>query len=442
MDLKKELGSVAEAVKKVMEAELSSKQKAIAKMSEPKHKIDAGDLAKLRAGHKPVKEEIKQIDELSKATLKSYLKKNKERYWSGSQEGPASQLTDKARELGRDGEHITQSREYGEKAARRKLNLGYQNEDVEQIDEMGYSAKAARAGKDIGKPGKMFGKIAASAAKKYGSEERGKKVAGAVLAKLRMKEDEDFDITDEQAEQLLEAYEYDEENKLSFSEMLSIYKENGLSAIVEEPTEAEFNAEIKDQMDSFLGKKKQPKVAAPATKGVKDMPESVEVEQIKENAMHGTVYLHKYHEGSSEKEYGEAGKGHTQHAHYVYHKAPGGKPKLLGDVEHNVNDKTKKTAHAVARTKDMEQDHKSQGDAIQHLMDLHGVHPSTPIRHITDKKQMNEALEERSLTEPEMKKKEEIVKSMKKKMPGFKERYGERAKSVMYATATKIAKKD
>ena len=31
----------------------------------------------------------------------------------------------------------------------------------------------------------MFGKIAASAAKRYGSEERGKKVAGAVLAKLR-----------------------------------------------------------------------------------------------------------------------------------------------------------------------------------------------------------------------------------------------------------------
>jgi hypothetical protein len=51
-------------------------------------------------------------------------------------------------------------------------------------------------------------------------------------------------------------------------------------------------------------------------------------------------------------------------------------------------------------------------------------------------------LEERTLSEPEAKKKEEIVKSMKKKMPGFKERYGERAKEVMYATATKLAKKD
>lgn len=50
-----------------------------------------------------------------------------------------------------------------------------------------YSAKKASAGKDIGKPGKQFSKIAKSAAKRYGSEESGKKVAGAVLAKLRKK---------------------------------------------------------------------------------------------------------------------------------------------------------------------------------------------------------------------------------------------------------------
>jgi hypothetical protein len=44
------------------------------------------------------------------------------------------------------------------------------------------------------------------------------------------------------------------------------------------------------------------------------------------------------------------------------------------------------------------------------------------------------------LTEPETKKKEEIVKSMKKGLSGFKERYGKDAKSVMYATATARAK--
>lgn len=50
-----------------------------------------------------------------------------------------------------------------------------------------YSPVLARKGKDIGKPGKMFSKIASSAAKKYGSAEAGKRVAGAILAKLRRK---------------------------------------------------------------------------------------------------------------------------------------------------------------------------------------------------------------------------------------------------------------
>lgn len=59
------------------------------------------------------------------------------------------------------------------------------DESAEEIEEVSYSAKAARAGKDIGKPGKQFAKIAADAAERYGSKERGEKVAGAVLAKLR-----------------------------------------------------------------------------------------------------------------------------------------------------------------------------------------------------------------------------------------------------------------
>ncbi len=50
-----------------------------------------------------------------------------------------------------------------------------------------------------------------------------------------------------------------------------------------------------------------------------------------------------------------------------------------------------------------------------------------------------ELIDEKKLTEPEMKKREEVVKSMKKK--GDFSKYGDRAKEVMYATATKIAKK-
>lgn len=50
-------------------------------------------------------------------------------------------------------------------------------------------------------------------------------------------------------------------------------------------------------------------------------------------------------------------------------------------------------------------------------------------------------IEEKVLTSAETKKKEEIVKSMKKNLSGFRSRYGDRAKEVMYATATKQAKK-
>ena len=53
-----------------------------------------------------------------------------------------------------------------------------------------------------------------------------------------------------------------------------------------------------------------------------------------------------------------------------------------------------------------------------------------------------EQIEERTLTASETDKKEEVVKSMKKNLSGFKERYGKDAKSVMYATATKIAKEE
>lgn len=44
-------------------------------------------------------------------------------------------------------------------------------------------AKKARAGKDVGKKGKGFEKIAKKAAKKYGSAERGRKVAAAAMWK-------------------------------------------------------------------------------------------------------------------------------------------------------------------------------------------------------------------------------------------------------------------
>jgi hypothetical protein len=53
-----------------------------------------------------------------------------------------------------------------------------------------------------------------------------------------------------------------------------------------------------------------------------------------------------------------------------------------------------------------------------------------------------EQVEERKMTDDEMKERERIVKGMKKGLAGFKARYGDDAKSVMYATANKQAMKE
>ena len=56
------------------------------------------------------------------------------------------------------------------------------------------------------------------------------------------------------------------------------------------------------------------------------------------------------------------------------------------------------------------------------------------------KQHMTEPVEERTLTKSEEKKKEKIVKGMKKNKGDFEKRYGKDTKAVMYATATKMAK--
>jgi hypothetical protein len=143
------------------------------------------------------------------------------------------------------------------------------------------------------------------------------------------------------------------EKKKKMSEMVTTYKEQGLKGlfealkkeevIVEEPTSAEFDAQLADAKQRAAGTKKQAEVSKPA------------VQAVQNEETHTTVEF----------------------------------------IDYN---------------------------------DVNGV----KISEID--------LDERTLTEPETKKKEEIVKSMKKGISGFKERYGKDAKSVMYATATKQAK--
>jgi len=82
------------------------------------------------------------------------------------------------------------------KEGKRKYSSDKQMDKDDDVCESTLSAKAGRAGKDLGKPGKNFQKIAAKAGKRYGSSEAGERVAGAILAKMRKANEEfDFDNT-------------------------------------------------------------------------------------------------------------------------------------------------------------------------------------------------------------------------------------------------------
>ena len=66
----------------------------------------------------------------------------------------------------------------------KKEDYGYGDEPKADKDIPMTTEARFKKGTDIGKPGKGFAKIAKSAAKRYGSEEAGKKVAGAILKKV------------------------------------------------------------------------------------------------------------------------------------------------------------------------------------------------------------------------------------------------------------------
>lgn len=85
---------------------------------------------------------------------------------------------------------------------------------------------------------------------------------------------------------------------------------------------------------------------------------------------------------------------------------------------------------------------KDRTDAMKQAVSVGGtIHPKgVPMTQWHKVRIEKKNLEEKVLTPAETDKKEEMVKSMKKGIQGFKERYGKDAKSVMYATATKQAK--
>jgi hypothetical protein len=184
-------------------------------------------------------------------------------------------------------------------------------------------------------------------------------------------------------------------------------------------------------------------------RGEKKMKEESEQEEtILEYESKGGVYRHK---GT----YGYEGKG-AEHGQTDYkEKEKEEKPKKGYGARQNYVRSKKVSGKTYESFTAMIDDYKEQGikglfEALKKKKDMmeqtvEVVDMTDPYDIKTSTVELNQEeveLEERTLTEPEMKKKEEVVMSMKKNLSGFKDRYGDKAKSVMYATATKIAKKD
>lgn len=162
---------------------------------------------------------------------------------------------------------VHQRKTYGSRITGPK---GHLPEEVEQVDEASYSATAARAGKDIGKKGKMFGQIAASAGARYGSAAKGKKVAGKILANLRAKHmKEEVELTEGITETIVKHNDFTIEvtDNPTFADFLKAvqtivpvqeeadqaeviaaaaeaYEENNIDVIIEAFTRADINDKI------------------------------------------------------------------------------------------------------------------------------------------------------------------------------------------------------
>ena len=335
-----------------------------------------------------------------------------------------------------------------------------------------YSAKKAAAGKDIGKPGKMFSKIAKDAGKRYGSKERGEKVAGAVLAKLRAKEAIDPS---------LEEADMDEGNE--FSGALAKAKAAGAKEFEVDGKKYQVKEAAKPDfldLDKDGNKKESMKKAAADKKKNAFDPEVARSmfasEKGKTKTGHDvkdTGYSKRYTKKLSDEP--EADDSDDSTPKKKGRKTVGtGKGKKIG-AKHSGTSKLHRK-DAIAETDDdsialvdkgeYDREGEMAKQQIHTIMRaakrLHGMLsddenlPEWVQKKITlaqnyldgvsdylasvDAERGEEMVPERKLSSSEKEEREDIVKGMKKNKSEFKKRYGKSGEEVMYATATKLAK--
>lgn len=237
----------------------------------------------------------------------------------------------------------------------------------------------------------------------------------------------------------IEAEKKKKKVKGKFTEMVATYQETGLKALEEawgkkkkvmkeEPDNAQFTAELEKQKKKAAGtadESDKAKVAAAASQGCVEVKEETEqLDELSKTTLNNYVDSAKQDnkDHADSRRSGDAEESKWAKDRFVKRNTGMGAAKQRlnkEETEEVVEEELKGNQHKIDKNKNNKID----------------AHDFKLLR-----KEESEELDERTLTASETEKKEEIVKSMKKGMAGFKERYGDRAKSVMYATATKQAK--
>lgn len=370
-----------------------------------------------------------------------------------------------------------------------KQDLTESAEPVAERSTGDYSAKKAAAGKDIGKPGKMFSKIAKSAGKEYGSKERGEKVAGAVLKKLRAKTNE---------ADMEEGNEFSGELAKAKASGAKEFKVDGKTYPVKEAAKPDYidldkDGNKKETMKKAAADKKKSRSTGTAfdTEFMKQQRAKKDAESHSRYDVRDTgyskIYSRKHEEEPEADDDNNAkddapkrrgrpkgkDKGPERVTSKSYKYKAGRPTKTKEDLD---SDGVMMTRPSNMSSEDIDSvslinkgEYDQEGDmakdqlhtltkAAEELSGILGDDQNLPewvqskitkaldyINIVNDymdqeRHDSEEMVPERKLSSSEKEEREDIVKGMKKNKGEFKKRYGKSGEEVMYATATKLAK--
>jgi hypothetical protein len=385
----KSINNVAAAALKIMAEKLHPNQQKLDVHEPEKDKLTADDFKLLRSKKKV--EESEQIDEISKATAKSYTIKKMDAFYANKNKSSDSIKKD-LKGLGDAHARLTGAKPTSEEVDLDEGKMGQLSADLTDLSHADFH-------KEYGKPKSHFDPTNFKKPVQKGKEmDRAKALAQRGMASVKKEEVE-------------ELQEYQSKD--------GVYKHQGTYGRAKGVEHGDTDYDKENEMAKSLDKPKKPNRAKYGAR--QNFNRSTRVNEDFSNLIDSfkSGGLKALEEGmKTRKEMKEEADNEQFHA----------------EVE-------------KAKKKNSGEDRNDKGVAAASVQAVKNEQTHTEIQVIDmtdpyDIKSETIDLEERSLSEPEADKKEEIVKSMKKKMSGFKERYGDRAKEVMYATATKIAKKD